>query len=238
MHEFDDIKELWKNADDQISAHKSLDAEAVKQAIANQSLGITSKLLKSIRSGIFFLSITVALFGYNAYGYAGNDLVVTLCISCLVLSSVLLAFLLYQYKKLSRIDRAGLSLRDILMSKIEYFNRSLYLVHHTIAASVVLLILALNLLADNNDGNYYVGNMWLYIGFNITAYICMMIVLRLSHSLYLKQYENALSDLEEIKLTEMNAEIRKHRWITWILLTIALLAAAAGLFVFYFKASG
>jgi len=65
-----------------------------------------------------------------------------------------------------------------------------------------------------------------------------MIILRLSHSLYLKQYENALSDLEETKLTEMNAEIRKHRWITWILLTIALLVAAAGLFVFYFKVSG
>jgi len=53
----------------------------------------------------------------------------------------------------------------------------------------------------------------------------------------LKQYENALNDLEETKLTEMNAEIKKHRWIRWILLTVALLVAVAGLFVFYVKVS-
>ena len=67
--------------------------------------------------------------------------------------------------------------------------------------------------------------------------ICMIIILRLSHGLYLKQYENALNDLEETKLTKMNAEIRKRRWIMGILLTIALLVAVAGLVVFYIKVS-
>jgi hypothetical protein len=238
MPEFDDIKKLWKQADEQISAHESLDADAVNRAIAKKSLGITSKMLKSIRSGIFSLSMTVLLFGYNVYGYAGNDLVVTLCISCLVLSCILLTFLIFQHKRFGRIDQAGLSLRDILMSKIEYFKRSLYLVHQAIAMAIVLLIFGLNLMADNDGGTYYVGNMWVYIGFNITAYVCMIIILRLSHSLYLKQYENALSDLEKTKLTEMNAEIRKHRWIRRILLIIALLVVATGLFVFYIKVSG
>jgi hypothetical protein len=105
------------------------------------------------------------------------------------------------------------------------------------AMAIVLLVIGLNLMADNDGGTYYVGNMWLYIGFNITAYICMIIVLRLSHGLYLKQYENALNDLEETKLTEMHAEIKKHRRIWWILLAIALLVAVAGLFVFYIKVS-
>jgi len=63
-------------------------------------------------------------------------------------------------------------------------------------------------------------------------------ILRLSHGLYLRQYESALSDLEKTKLTEMDAEIRQHRWIRRILFTIALLVVAAGLIVFYMKVSG
>jgi len=66
----------------------------------------------------------------------------------------------------------------------------------------------------------------------------MIVVLRLSHGLYLKQYENALGDLEETKLTEIQAEIRKHRWIRRFLITIALLVAVVGLVVFYMKVSG
>ena len=238
MTEFNDIKALWKSADDQISANESLDADAVERAIANQSIGISSKLLKSIRLGIITLSICVALFGYNAYGYAGNDLIFTLSISCLMLSPILLVFLFYQYRKLSKIDQAGLSLRDILVSKIDYFKRSLYLVHHTIAMGTVLLIFALNLMADNNGGNYHVSNIWLNIGLEVIAYVCVVMVLRLSHSLYLKQCKNALRDLEKTKLTEMDAEFRKHRWIRLILLTIALLLVMAGLIVFYIKANG
>jgi hypothetical protein len=238
MSEFDDIKKLWKKADNQISAHESLDADAIYQAIASQSLGITSKLLKSIRSGILFLSISVTLFGYNVYGYAGNDFIVTLCISCLVLSSILLTYLFFQHIQFGSIDQASLSLRDILMSKIKYFKRSLYLVHHAMAMAIVLLVIGLNLVADNDGGTYYVGNMWLYIGINIIAYVSMIIILRLSHGLYLKQYENALGDLEETKLTEIRAEIRKHRWIRHLLITIALLVAVVGLVVFYMKVSG
>lgn len=238
MTEFNDIKAFWKSADGQISANESLDADAVERAIANQSIGISSKLLKSIRSGIITLSICVALFGYNAYGYAGNDLIFTLSISCLMLSPILLVFLFYQYRKLSKIDQAGLSIRDILVSKIDYFKRSLYLVRHTIAMAMILLIFALNLMADNNGGNYYVSNIWLNIGLEVIVYVCVIMVLRLSHNLYLKQYKNALGDLEKTKLTEMDAELRKHRWIRLILFTIALILVAIGLIVFYIKANG
>jgi len=238
MPEFDDIKKLWKKADGQISANESLDADAVNQAIASQSLGITFNLLKSIRSWILPVSITVVLFGYNVYAYAGNDLIVTLCISCLVLSGILLTYLVFQHNKFGRIDQAGLSLRDILVSKIKYFSGSLHLVHHAMAMVIVLLIIGLNLMADNDGGTYYVSNMWLYIGINITAYVCMIIILKLSHSLYLKQYKNTLSDLEETRLTEMDAELRKHKWIRLIFVAIALLVVAAGLIVFYIKVSG
>jgi hypothetical protein len=238
MQELDKIKRLWKTADDEFTAHESLDAKTVEQSIANRSIGITSKLLNSLRMGIVSLSVSLLLFGYNAYGYAGNELVVSLSISCLLLCAILLAFLVCQYKQLSSFDRGGLSLLDVLVGKIDYFKKSLPWVHHAIAMSIALLILALNLLTDNQAGRYAIGNIWLNIGFEIIAYACMIIILKFSHSIYLKQYGNALNDLEKTTLTEMDAQFRKHTWLRRAILIIALLVAAAGLVVFYLKANG
>lgn len=238
MYEFKNIKNLWKNADNQTSDHESFDADAVKTAIAYQSHSITSKLLRTIRTGIFSFLLCASLFGYNIYGYTGNSLIVTLSISCLVLSTLLITFLSFQYRKLSNIDQAVLSLHDILVSKIKYFKGSLNIVNHTIALGIVLLIFSLNLAIENNSGNYYVNNVWLDITLKVVAYIFMIVILKLSQNLYLKQYEIALSYLEKTKLTEMDTELRKHRWIKRLLFTIALLIVVVGLIVFYMNVSG
>ena len=115
----------------------------------------------------------------------------------------------------------------------DYFKRSYYLVHHAIAMCIVLLILALNLAVDNDGGNYHVSKVWLYIGFEIIAYVYVIIALRLSHSVYLKQYRNALDDLERTTLTEMDGEFRKHRWIRIVLVASALFLVVAGLIAFF-----
>ena len=150
--------------------HDSLSLHDIKILFPNDEFGISSKLINGIRSGILGLSICVALFGYNVYGYAGNDLILILSIFCLALSSILLAFLFFQHKRLGKIDRAAVPLRDMLMSKIIYFQKSLYLVRHAIATCIVLLAFALNLAVDNNDGNYYVSKVWLYVGLVIITY--------------------------------------------------------------------
>lgn len=237
MPEFNNIKNLWKSAEDQILANESLDIETVKRAITEQSIGITSKLLKIIRTGIFALSLSVVLFIYNIYSYAGNDLITIFSLSSLILSTLLLIFLVYQYKYLNKIDRSGLSLHDLIVNKIKYFKKSLFFVHHAMAMSTVLLVFSLNLIADNKGGNFQVNNIWLFIGLMIIAYLMVVMMLNLFHNLYLKQYRTALDDLNKTKLTEMDAELKKQKWIRLFILITVLLSVMVGL-ILYLKTSG
>ena len=237
MSEFNDIKSLWKSAEDQIMANESLDSETVKQAIKEQSIGITSKLLKSIRSGTIVVALSILLFSYNIYGYAGNNLITIFSISCLILSVFLLPYLIYQYRSFNKLDQSGLSLHDLIVAKIKYFKKSLSLVHHAIATGLVLLIFSLNLLSDNNEGSFQVNNIWLFIGLMVISYLIVLLMLYLTHNLYLKQYINALVDLNKSKLTEMDSELRKQKWIRLLFLTITLLGVIAGIIILFLKIS-
>lgn len=238
MSEFNDIKSLWKSSNDQILANESLNSEAIKQAIKAQSIGITFKLLKSIRAGIAALALSVFLFGYNIYGYTENNVLTIFSVSGLIVSFLLFAYLIFQYNKFNKLDRSGLSLQDVIVAKIQYFKKSLSLVHHAIAAGLVLLIFSLNLLADNNDGKYQVNNIWLYIGLLVTAYLITVMMLHLTHNIYLKQYTASLDDLNKSRLTEMNAELRKHKWIRLIFLTATILSVLTGIIILFFKIRG
>ena len=238
MSEFNDIKSLWKSSNDQILANESLNSEAIKQVIKAQSIGITFKLLKSIRAGIAALALSVFLFSYNIYGYSGNNLLTIFSISGLIISALLFAYLVFQYNRFNKLDRSGLSLQDVIVAKIQFFKKSLSFVHHAIAAGLVLLIFSLNLLADNNDGKYQINNIWLYIGFMVTAYLITVMMLHLTHNIYLKQYTTALDDLNKSRLTEMDNELRKHNWIRLIFLTAIVLSVLAGIIILFFKIRG
>lgn len=237
MPEFNDIENLWKSADKQILVHEFLDPEMVKQAISKQSIGITFKLLKSIRAGILALALTVTLSGYNIYGYAENNLITIFNISCLILSAILLHYLVYQYNSFRKIDQSGLSLQDLILAKIKYFKKALFLVHHAIALGLVLLIFSLNLITDNIEGNFQVNNIWLFIGLMIIAYLIVVMMLHLTHKSYLKQYMTALVDLNESMLSEMDAELGKQKWIRLFFLIITLLFVIAGIIILFLKIS-
>lgn len=238
MSEFNDINKLWKSAGSQIISNESLDSETVKQSITKQSIGITSKLLKSIRAGILALILSVTLFGFNIYGYAGNNLMFIFCIFSLILSALLLSYLVYQYNSFKKLDQSGLSLLDMIMAKIRYFKKSLPFVHHAIALGLVLLIFSLNLIADNIEGHFQVNNIWLFSGLLITAYLIAVMMLHLTHNVYLNQYTTALDDLNKSKLTEMNAELKKYKWIKLLFLTIILLSVLAGIIILILKIDG
>jgi hypothetical protein len=233
MSKFNDIEKLWKRADSQIMTSESLDSEIIKQSISKQSIGISSKLLRSIRAGLLTLILSVPLFSYNLYGYKGNNLIAILNISCLILSTLLILYLVYQYKKFKKLDQTGLALQDLIVAKIRFFKNTLYIIHHIIATGVVLLIFALNLLIDNNQGHYQVNNIWLYISFMVIAYVIIIVTLHLIHNLYLKQYINVLDNLNESKLTEIDDEHRNYKWIRLFFLTITLLSLLAGIITFY-----
>ena len=147
-------------------------------------------------------------------------------------------YLIYKHNSFNKLDQLGLSLHDLIVAKIHIFNKSLSLVHQAISIGLILLVFSLNLIVDNDQGNYKVNNIWLYIGFLVIAYLISVLMLHLSHNLYLKQYRTALDDLNTSKLTKMDAELRKYKWIRLFFLTIIFLGVIAGIIILFFKISG
>ena len=238
MNDFSNVKDLWKRADKEIRKNESLDSKAVRSAIAKQSIGISSKVLKSILTGIWALALSATLFSFNIYGYAGNELISNFSICSLILSAIFLLYLSYQYNRFDKIDKSGLSLQNLILAKIAYFRKTLFLVHHVIGMGLVLLIFSTNLIADNVKGEFHVNNIWLFLCFLFIAYSFVVIVLHLIHKLYLKQYRTALVDLSESKLTELDAELRKQKLVKLFSITFILLSVAAGLVILILKLKG
>ena len=237
MPELDDLKTLWKCAAESTMLNESLDSKAIRAAIKEQSIGISAKLLKNIQAGILALTFSVPLFAYNLQGYAGNALILKFCIAGLILSGVLLPYLLYQYARFNSIDRSDLSLHDLIVAKINFFQRSLSLVPHAIAIGLVLLILAINLLADNNAGSFQVNNIWLYIAVTVTAYLIMLVMLHLMHTSHYIQYTTALNDLNRSKLSEINVELKNQKRTTRIFLFIIVSTIILGIFILFLTAN-
>lgn len=235
MPEFDNLKNIWKSAENQIAENETIDLKTIKQAITKQSIGITSQVLKSTRAGILALIFSIILFSLNTFGYYGNNLIFIISVSCLLLSSSLLLYLRIQYINFNKIDQSDLSLQDLILAKLKYFKNSLFYVHQVIGLSIILLIFSLNLFFDNSNGNFPVNNMGLFVGLMMLAYLIVVIMLHLSHKLYSKQFTTALSDINKFKLTELVTEHRKQKLIRIVFLCFILVSTIAGLWVLFSK---
>lgn len=235
MSEFNDIKNLWKSAENQIMANESLDSEMINRAVREKSIGISSKILKSIRAGILALGLSIPLFSYNIFGYAGNNLLIIINIFCLSVSTLLFLFLINNHKNFNKIDKSGLKLKNLIVAKIRYFRNSLPFVRHAIALGIVLFTFSLNLLTDNNEGYFQVNNIGLFIGLMIISYLLVIIMLQLIHNLFRKQYINVLDDLDKSKLNEIDIEHRKYKLIRLVFFTIILTSAIVGIIFLLYK---
>ena len=68
----DNIEEIWNKGNEEISKDKTFSADFIKKSISDNSISISSKLLKTIRMGIVIASISVTMFVYNMFFYLEN----------------------------------------------------------------------------------------------------------------------------------------------------------------------
>jgi len=232
METLNNIKNIWQKANKKISTDKSLNTEFIKKSISANSIGITSALIKSIKGGVVLLTIDIVLFIYNIYFYAGNILVLSIILLSLLLSSALLVNLIFQVRKLKNIDLQNSSLREILVSKIRYYNTSFYWVLQSMALATAFLPFAVNLTQESADGEFNISKIFLLIGFYILIYLFSISLYRITHSIYLKQLINALNNLEKNVLDEMEKELAKSKRIRKIIGISLILLTLAGIIMF------
>jgi len=234
MDIFDNIKDTWQKADQQMSKDQSLTPEVIQNSISKESISITSKLLSIITIGIVFLFGDSLGFIYNAYCYRNNTLMFIIIISSILISFGSIRFLFFQIKKLKAVESGDMNLKDTLTSKINFYNKSFNWVLHINSLSVAFIPFVVNLSQESIDGQFDYKYPYILFCFYILTYCIMLFFSKISNSIYLKQLKNALKNLEQRTLDGIETELRKNRIIGITILVLTLILLISGVFA-YFK---
>jgi len=237
MNSFENIKNTWNRANNQIESDDSLNAEVIKKAILSHSKSVTSILLKSIKTGFVIIAIDIILFIYNSYFYSGNLKLFVIIICCLILSTSILINFILQATKLKQIDLLNFSLRKVLVEKIRFFNKSFYWVIQSMALATTLLPFAINLTQENANGEFNISKIFLLISFYILVYLFSLTLYKITHSIYLKQLHNALDNLDTNVLDEMEEELKRSMKIRIIIAISMTILTVVGIIIFFTQAS-
>jgi len=124
---------------------------------------------------------------------------------------VLLVYLIIQTRKLTDIELRNMSLFETLVCKIEFYKTSYAMSLRATAFATALIAFGANLTQQNANGEFNISNIPLLIAFYVLFYIFFISVYQLSSSIYLKQLTNALSNLEQNILDEIEHEMAKNR---------------------------
>ncbi len=211
MNSFKNIKNTWEKASREISDDKTVDSAYIKKVITADSNSISASMLKNIIAGIFLLALDIVLFAYNAFFYTSNIPVFSVIFLSLLLLIVLLVYLIIQTRKLTAIELQNKSLFETLVCKIEFYKTSYSISLRATAFATAIIAFGTNLTQQNANGEFNISNIPLLITFYVLFYIFFNSLYQLSSSIYLKQLTNALSNLEQNILDEMEHEMAKNR---------------------------
>jgi len=221
-----EIEKIWDIGNKEISDDKSYSIDFIRKSISERSISISATLLKSIRMGIVFCSISVIGFIYNLFFYLNNIHITLTIITLILLSSLIIVFLVSQTGHVRKTDRKITDLKSLLVTRIKYFNKQFPLVLHCISFSVVLVTFVLNLTMENNDGVFEIRKILILSTFYLFSYFMIFFLMKITHNSYLRQLRSALLNLEEGSLEDMDEELKRYKrirkWIIGVLLIVLL----------------
>lgn len=157
----------------------------------------------------------------------------------IIISSILISlgsiqFLFFQIKKLRRIELGDMNLKDTLIYKINFFNKSFNWILHINALSVAFIPFVVNLTQESNDGKFDYKYPYILFCFYILSYCIMLFFSKISNNIYLKQLINALKNLEQTTLDGIKKELKKNKILGISILILTLILIISGVFA-YFK---
>lgn len=229
----DNIEEIWNKGNEHPGQDEFLSADAILKTITRSSIGISSKMLKSIYLGIVLAFGAFGMLLYNILPYGGNPSVFILIAAGLMITAAVIAYLFLQIGLIRRMDRNEMNLRDVLVKKIKYLNTRFIFALHCISLSIVLATFTINLTMERSDGVFEVRKILLLSVFYLFAYAVSFTLSKIVHSAYDKQLRNALMNLEEHSYRSLDEGMKRHkrnRRIVLIVVSILLLSGIAALF--------
>ncbi|MFC1731084.1 hypothetical protein ACFL6I_12190 [candidate division KSB1 bacterium] len=220
--EKDELSNIWQKGNDHLLKDKKIDKEMITNYLSEKTLK-TSKLF--VFNIVFYCCIQLAsiiLLSMNLAGYMNNRVMIWILIVQLMVSMGILLYGIHIFYRLRIINNYSDTLSNMIDKQLLFF-RTHYEIWLVITSfSVLILIFAVNIFVDNDNGQYLIYNKMKYSMINLILFLFIYGTQKLSGFIQLRNLKAYLSDLRNgILDVSIGREknMKKYQWV-WILIAI------------------
>ena len=166
----------------------------------------------------------IIILSHNLSIFRSNDTLLLITASMLILSIAFLIYGFYTYQRLNKSDYAFRDLLEAVRNKLRLFRINVEIWLWFCSASLIILIMAINMMTDNMNGTYRINNTSLFIVILSSVFIFIYVINKFSLIMTIRRYKDFYTDLINNALDKLEARerwLKKHR--TWLITGIVLI---------------
>ena len=225
--DLDRLKNSWVKSKKRIEETTHFSKKEMETIIKKQTDKATHGLSRIFMMGMVVQASALLIQVANLARFSANNELMLLIIISIVLIVPALYYSYNRWHALRSADYETLSLAESLKRKIEFFKISYNKWLLAFAASFIILLWSINMLAGDFTSISSFNKMYAIV--YTAAFLLIYFSYRFAHARYLKEYEISLNDLGGEQLTDLRKENLKFRRFKLILVILLSLALIAGL---------
>ncbi|MBN1386986.1 MAG: hypothetical protein JW965_00980 [Bacteroidales bacterium] len=219
-----DIFSVWETSNRESYDNLDLSPERIRAIIKPRMNRSLLPVKINIVTYLIVQFASIIMLSYNLSLFLNNSTLLILTTVMLISASV---FFFYGLNTIYRINRTDYVFRDLLESiqkklKLLRINCEIWL--WICSASIIILILALNMMIDSVEGTFRINHISLVTAIIVIVFFFTYGVNKLSLSRVINEYRDYYSDLQNNALDRVTARdkwVRKYR--VWIIIGLAII---------------
>lgn len=234
--EREDLFNIWKEGNDNLFKNQEINKDMITNYLSKKTL-VTSKYFTfNILFYCFVQLASIILISMNLAGYINNPLMIWALIPQLILSIGILAFGVSIFYKLKVINNYSDTLSNLINKQLRFIRTDYEIWMVITSFSLLILIFAVNIFVDNDNGQYFIYNKIKYVVINIAVFLFIYSIQKYSSVFRLRTLKIYLSDLKSGILDEsmgLEKNRKKYKWFLIVIAIIFSIIAIAGFFKFF-----
>ena len=233
--EQDDLINIWKEGNDNLFKNHKIDKDMITNYLNEKTLVTSRYFTFNILFYCFVQLANIILISMNLVGYINNPVMIWALIPQLILSIGILAFGVNIFYRLKVINNYSDTLSNLINKQLHFIKTDYEIWMVITSFSLLILIFAVNIFVDNDNGQYFIYNKIIYVITNIAVFLFIYGIQKFSSVFQLRALKIYLSDLKSGILDEsmgLEKNRKKYKWFLIVIAIIFTIIAIAGFFKF------
>jgi len=234
--ERDDLINIWKEGNENIFKNQEINKDMITNYLSKKTLVTSRYFTFNILFYCFIQLASIILISMNLAGYINNTVMIWALIPQLIVSIGILAFGVSIFYKLKVINNFSDTLSNLINKQLRFIKTDYEIWLVLTSFSLLILIFAVNIFIDNDNGHYYIYNKIKYVVINIAVFLFIYGIQKFSSVFQLRALKTYLSDLKSGILDEsigMEKNRKKYKWLLIVIAIILNIIAIAGFMKFF-----